>query len=225
MEYLASRLYKSEPIPIESLSQDWQLLAQEIEHIDSSTLRVWQTIQIIHENVDSKRVYSMNGQRQPLKSIAITASCYLRVEQNGHGTTFTIVANEKEALDSVRSLIECIYEPVQPVSLDSFLRQNWELRVLAARIYEPYSENEVFLTFGEPVILNNLVNDKSSRLISFSAAVDIVAPPLNVRTLYVNSETQQAGFSVETDLQDERILINRLFILVDRTFKGNYIGN
>src|SRR5579864_699683 len=99
MEYLASRLYKSEPIPIESLSQKWKQLAQEIEHIDSSTLRVWQTIQVINENMNGKRVY-MNGRRQPFMTVAIVSSCYLRVEQDDHGTTFTMVASEKEALES-----------------------------------------------------------------------------------------------------------------------------
>lgn len=231
MMYLSCRLHGPELINISRIIEFWQKLAHEVERVDESTCKIWQTIQAFSKDKTHSRVYSMKdqgqevGQWQPVDMVAIASPCYLRLERDTYRTTFTIISSKKEALESVRSLIEILDERAEPASLDYFLQQNQELRVQAATLYERHRDYEAVLTFGQPVELRELDDPQSSSdLLSLSVAVNIT-DPLHVRILYVSRTEQQVGFSVETELQEDDGLIERLFTLADRTFKGNSIAD
>jgi hypothetical protein len=229
MLYHSCRLHGSGLINISTIIDLWKDVAHEVETIDESTCKIWQTIQAFSKDNTHSRVYSMNNQEQeirqwqPVDMVAIASPCYLRLEQDWYRTTFTMISTKKEALESVRSFIEIIDGRVEPASLDHFLKQNQGLRVQAATLYERKSDYEAVLTYGQPVELGVLDNpESSSDLLSLSVAVNIT-DPLHVRILHVSKTEQQVGFSVESELQEDDGLIEKLFTLADRTFKGNSI--
>lgn len=230
MMYLSCRLHKSGNVAIEHLTKLWQQLAQEIKLIDSSTWEIWRTTQVISED-DTRTRLSMEGQGHTLKMVIVSSPCYLRLEQNNHRSTFTLISSSKSALQSMRSLIENVYAPVHIKGLDVFIQQNsLLLYVQAIRLYQNNSEYntdcEYSFSFGQPVMLRKLLaRESSSQVLSLTANVDIKAPFLRVHMLHVSSTDSQVGFSVETDTPHESALINSLFTLADQTFKGRSIDS
>lgn len=223
--YLSTKLHTSAFIATEHVLPIWQELSQEIEPIDSSTWRIWQTTQVFSEDGFHTRLSSMNGQSHPLKMVTIAAPCYLRTAHEGDRTIFTLISNEKEALESVRSLIENIFAPVEPTGLDQFLQQNPELSVQDVRLYEYdgklNTKYEALFSYDQPVALSQVLDGRSlSQLLSLSASVDPVFPYLKAQMLYISRVDHQVGFTLQSDLQkeEEEVLIKKLFQLADWAF-------
>jgi hypothetical protein len=226
--YLAIKLYVDRTIGLDSILNFLQELAQDIELIGPDTWKTWRATQVISENDNQTRLYKLNGHRSPLgHSVTKASSCYLRGREVSHRTEFTILSVEEEALRSMRALIENIYAPVKPASLDEFLKRNGALRVQAARIYDSTTGDQTTFTYGHRIDLNGLLaqghsldQEASNRLLSFSAIVDDTALPLKVRVVYVSKLAQEVGFSIESSSNEDYSLIDKLFTLADRAFRG-----
>jgi hypothetical protein len=232
MNYLVSRLYKRGHIDNESILELWQQLGQQTERInalepfDTSIWKIWQTTEILSTDIQS-RIYSVNGQWQPITMAVKTSPCYLRTKQVDYRTVFTIISTEKEALGSVQSLIENIYAPVELERLDRFLEKNKDLPIISASIEEDQQDREIISNFSwsKPIKLGEVLDEWSEEdLLSISALVNTTISAVKVSTLYVSKMACQLRLDVESeetfDLQEERPLINNIFRLADRVFDG-----
>src|SRR5438552_12910849 len=164
MNYLVSRLYKRGNISIEDILELWQQLDQEIEPIkelepfDSSIWKIWQTTEVFSTDLRT-RIYTVNGNWQPLTMAVKASPCYLHTRQDRHRTVFTIISTEREALGSVQSLIENIYHPVQSENLDRFFHHNKDLLVQSASIYEDKHDREIISnhSWSHPITLGEVL--------------------------------------------------------------------
>jgi len=239
--YLATKLYSNRKIDLEDISKDWQELAQDIEPIGpatSATWKTWRATQVISENDNQTRLYNLKGYWRPLGHPVVRASsCYLRSEQDSRGTAFTILSVEEEALHSVRALIENFYAPVEPASLDDFLAQNGALPIQAARTYDSTTGTQSIYTYGHLIDLKDLLaqglsldQEAPKRILSLSANVgDTPLPlgdtplPLKVRLVYVSNMAHEVGFSIESSSEEDYALVDKLFILADKAFRGDVL--
>ena len=233
MNYLVSRLFKPGYIDIESILELWQQLDQEtnrikdFERANSSIWKIWQTSEIFSTG-DQSRIYSVNGHWQPLTTAVKVSPCYLRTKQVDYRTVFTLIATEREALGSVQSLIENIYQPVETESLEKFFDRNEDILVQSASIYEDKSDLEIIsnLSWSQPITLGEVLEEwPSSTLLSILAIVNIPISTIKVSMLYASKKACQIRFTMETentpDMNEETSLINGLFMLAEKVFNGN----
>lgn len=232
---LMARCRIPEQVTTEDFSSWCQRLGLEVEQ-KGSHLKVWQTMQNFHMD-DYTRIYS-KYKYEKSERVAIAFPCYVYVETNKGETLFTIISVEREALTSMRSLLEALYEPVNQAGVEAYLSHNRELSVQSARWYNSDDNCRIDRVFDKPVPLHVLLGTSkflivpsrlgdlwASRndlffgsplsqgchyeLVSVAASIHLDAP-VRVWTVYLNRMDHLAGLDTEDISLEDDFVINWL---------------
>jgi hypothetical protein len=224
MFYITRRLHSIGQFDVEREPELWKELVSEIEEIEARipTWKIQIVTHVSHPNDTRFLAYNtVQGWQQP-EIVVQTAVCYLRVEQNLGQTTFTLTSPSESGLENLVALLENLYEPIVPASIESFLQRSGHLSVRSAEFLNTHTREKTQTQFTTLPSLDSL---RSAFPLPHWSPLSIsvipeFADPLEVSLVYLRIQANQIWFDVKEEKEEGKIaMVDRLFNLAEITFR------
>lgn len=228
MLYLVSRLQTTVSFDKFLDTELWKSLVPEVTQINDFVWKFWLISEVNYNNFQTSTYFLRDGEWRRTELITQTSACYLSAEQYNGRTTFTIISASQMAFLKLVALIENLYEPVTPISLNTFLGEYQTLPVRSINLFQQKTNEEVRFDFARPInltILQSIFLSLGWEFLSISV-IPRFPKPLNITELYLNMQGDQVSFSLPPEEQllpgNELIQLNKILRFANIVFKVNF---